>query len=361
MATVRFTDGNDTIILGSDATFLGLGGDDVYVFEPNVIPANAQIRVGDSQGDNTLRFPDGLEVVQSDVATLGNGGVSIRLTLSNGTTVAIDNAEGFDFEVGGDIAGNDAVPQTLTEFVEDTLGTTVPAPNETSQGGAVTVGSENTGPVATADSGSTDEDTTVTIDVLDNDSDPDGDLLQLVDAGDGANGTTEVNADDTVTYTPEAGFTGTDSFEYTVSDGDLTDTAQVTVTVEAAGGGGGGNDIPIDMAGDITGATAGVADRFVLRVDNGGVSGGNVVNGDFGGAATITGFDPAEDTLVFENAPGSTVIEADILNEIGVNVIENPFAVTLTYVLFPEDPAGDTPVVTLDGITEQNGDFIDVA
>ena len=140
MAIVRFTDANDTIVLGSDATFLGLGGDDVYVFEPSFIPANAQIRVGDSQGDNTLRFPDGLEIVQSDVSTLGNGGVSIRLTLSNGTTVDIDNAEGFDFEVGGDVAGNDAVPQTLTEFVEDTLGTTVPAPNQTSQGGAVTIG-----------------------------------------------------------------------------------------------------------------------------------------------------------------------------------------------------------------------------
>jgi predicted phage tail protein len=38
----------------------------------------------------------------------------------------------------------------------------------------------------------------------------------------------------TVTYTPQSGFVGTDSFSYTVTDGVATDTATVTVTVDAA-------------------------------------------------------------------------------------------------------------------------------
>ncbi|MGH9177313.1 MAG: Ig-like domain-containing protein, partial [Acidimicrobiales bacterium] len=44
-----------------------------------------------------------------------------------------------------------------------------------------------------------------------------------------------LNADGSFTYTPEAGFSGTDSFTYTASDGNGgTDTATVTITVTAA-------------------------------------------------------------------------------------------------------------------------------
>lgn len=60
--------------------------------------------------------------------------------------------------------------------------------------------------------------TPVTIFVLSNDSDPDGDPLTITATTDGANGT--VSTDGTsVTYTPNASFTGSDSFTYTISDG----------------------------------------------------------------------------------------------------------------------------------------------
>jgi hypothetical protein len=49
-----------------------------------------------------------------------------------------------------------------------------------------------------------------------------------------------VAADGSFTYDPPADFTGTDTFGYTASDGSLTDTATVTVTVKAPSGGGGG-------------------------------------------------------------------------------------------------------------------------
>jgi hypothetical protein len=49
----------------------------------------------------------------------------------------------------------------------------------------------------------------------------------------GTNGSVFIDGS-TVTYTPNAGFNGTDSFTYTATDGVLTDTANVIVTVNAA-------------------------------------------------------------------------------------------------------------------------------
>ena len=47
-------------------------------------------------------------------------------------------------------------------------------------------------------------------------------------------------------YTPDQGFNGTDSFTYTVSDGELTDTATVTVFVAEA------TDSPLVASGGVT-------------------------------------------------------------------------------------------------------------
>ena len=96
----------------------------------------------------------------------------------------------------------------------------------------VTVTPVNDEPVAVDDSASVNQDGSVEIDVLDNDSDVDGDTLTLAAGGlVAANGTVEVTAGG-LTYTPNAGFTGLDSFSYTVEDGNGgTDTATVNVAV----------------------------------------------------------------------------------------------------------------------------------
>lgn len=91
----------------------------------------------------------------------------------------------------------------------------------------------NRGPVATDDSATVRNDATVTIAVLANDSDPDGDTLAIATVGAPANGTATI-AGTAITYAPRAGFTGTDTFTYTVRDpSGLTATARVTVTVTA--------------------------------------------------------------------------------------------------------------------------------
>jgi hypothetical protein len=88
-------------------------------------------------------------------------------------------------------------------------------------------------PVANDDTAITDQGTAVTVAVLGNDSDPDGDALTVSSVTQGANGSVVINLGQTVTYTPNAGFYGTDTFTYTASDGKGgMDTATVTVTVE---------------------------------------------------------------------------------------------------------------------------------
>jgi hypothetical protein len=74
---------------------------------------------------------------------------------------------------------------------------------------------------------------TITLPILGNDSDPDGDALTLVSVGQAANGTVVLNADGSVSYTPDAGFSGTDTFTYLVVDASGS-TATGTVVVEVA-------------------------------------------------------------------------------------------------------------------------------
>ncbi|MEO1206350.1 MAG: Ig-like domain-containing protein [Pseudomonadota bacterium] len=91
----------------------------------------------------------------------------------------------------------------------------------------------NPPPVAEDDTTATAIDTPVTVSVIGNDSDPDGDDLR-VDAitTPPVGGIVVINADGTVTYTPNAGFSGTETFTYEVSDGNGgVDTADVTVVI----------------------------------------------------------------------------------------------------------------------------------
>ncbi len=90
----------------------------------------------------------------------------------------------------------------------------------------------NAAPIAAADAATTAEDVGVTIAVLGNDTDANGDTLRVTAAGSGRLGTTIVQNDGRVAYTPGANRHGTDTFTYTVSDpAGLTATGSVTVTI----------------------------------------------------------------------------------------------------------------------------------
>ena len=99
-------------------------------------------------------------------------------------------------------------------------------------------------PVAVDDSAITLVGTPVNIPVVGNDSDPDHDTISITGTTLPSNGGIVANADGSITYTPNVGFSGVDTFTYTISDGHGgTSVALVTVTVNrrvatiTAGGG----------------------------------------------------------------------------------------------------------------------------
>ncbi|EHO8536311.1 tandem-95 repeat protein, partial [Vibrio parahaemolyticus] len=107
----------------------------------------------------------------------------------------------------------------------------------------------NDAPVAKDDTATTQEDTAVTIDVLPNDTDVDGDKLSIQSASvPEAQGKVEI-VDGKLVFTPAENFNGDAEITYTVTDGELTDAAKVTVTVNPV------NDAPtikVDAVESIT-------------------------------------------------------------------------------------------------------------
>ncbi len=99
----------------------------------------------------------------------------------------------------------------------------------------ITVTASNAAPTAQADEFSTNEDTALVVGadngLLANDADADGDTLEAVLVEEPDHGLVTLNADGSFSYTPEADFSGEDSFTYRASDGAL-QSEPVTVTIE---------------------------------------------------------------------------------------------------------------------------------
>ena len=180
-----------------------------------------------------------------------NGTVTIN---SNGLTVTYTPNEGF---VGdGTSAPDDSFEYVISDGQGGTAMGTVSVDVEAGNTG-------NSAPTVINDSATALPDTPVVIDVLLNDSDPEDDAISIFSTTDGSNGTA-VHDGALVTYTPNTGFLGTDSFTYTVRDiwGAAT-TGQVNVTVEDTGT---GNQPPV--ANPLSVATQpGVPITFDPRID----------------------------------------------------------------------------------------------
>ena len=163
-----------------------------------------------------------------DVLTYELSGSDLFTIDSNGGQIRVAADESLDHET----APSHRV--TVTASDSSTASATVTV--------TITVDDVNEPPTAEGDSADTREDSEVTIDVVDNDSDPEDErsALTLLVATPPRWGSLVVNASanpgdrPTITYTPRKDYNGADSFEYRLRDtGGLTDTALVAIDVIA--------------------------------------------------------------------------------------------------------------------------------
>uniref|UniRef100_UPI0030EC6619 Ig-like domain-containing protein n=1 Tax=Olleya marilimosa TaxID=272164 RepID=UPI0030EC6619 len=162
-----------------------------------------------------------------------NQTVTANTNPSNGT-ITIDAAGNYTYTPNAGFTGEDTFTYTICDDGNpeacDTATVYIEVLPES--------GPENEAPIANADTATTPEGTPVNIVVLANDFDPDADPIIITNNTTPNNGTVTVNTDGTITYTPNNGFIGEDTFEYTICDNAspaLCDTATVTVTVQPSG------------------------------------------------------------------------------------------------------------------------------
>jgi Ca2+-binding RTX toxin-like protein len=272
----------------------GRGGSATASVTVTVCAVNDAPRPDNDVAETTAGTPVTVAVLLNDIDPEEQDMDLISATAENGTVTI--NADGsLTYTPNAGFTGMD----TVTYWVRDPDGATASATL------TVTVtGGGNGAPVAGDDAATTDEDTAVTISVLANDSDPDGDPLVVTGAS-ATNGAVAVNADGTLSYTPNGNSNGTDIISYTVSDGKGgTATATVAVTVNPV------NDAPVavndaatldedteitidvlandsDVDGDALTVSAASASQGTVTINGDGTL-TYTPNGDFNGTDTIT-------------------------------------------------------------------------
>lgn len=245
------TDGGDDTILGGDGddTLWGEGGDD-------------EITGGDG-ADEILGGDD------RDLITGGNDGDHVDGGTGGDDVDTLDLRDSGPLRVVGETidADGDSTSGTI-EFLDAADGAVTGSMTFTEiENLLLPAGGGNNAPDAMDDTVTAVPDATSTFDLLANDGDPDGDPLTITDISTPANGSVTDNGDGTVDYTPDPGFTGPDSFSYTVSDGrGGTDMATVSVTV--GGGGSGPDGIVSGTPGDDDIDLAYTGDPDGDRIDN---------------------------------------------------------------------------------------------
>ncbi|MAP10759.1 MAG: hypothetical protein CMQ61_01770, partial [Gammaproteobacteria bacterium] len=287
-------------------------------------------RLDGMRGDDTLRGEDGDDTLiggRGNDTLFGGGGYDVAEFSGNFANYELT------YEVGSvTVAGADGVDQLfdieLLQFADQALA-------------AVTL-------KAYDDVVGTAEDQAIVLSpgsLLGNDIHSVQEVLQITSVGSAAHGTVSINVDGFVVYTPDANFSGVDSFTYTASnDAGMTDSATVSVTVSAVA------DVPtvaVTLAEPVTvrAADDSVLARIELQVsasttDTDGSETLSVVIDDLPAGATLT---------AGTGAPGGAwQVAAEDLEGLALLVPEGSVSGTPITIraITTESPNGDTASAT---------------
>ncbi|HIB17790.1 MAG TPA: tandem-95 repeat protein, partial [Alphaproteobacteria bacterium] len=326
--------------------------DDTHSMEQDSLASVIDLKGNDTDSDG-----DTLEVISVDTTNTANGTVTIDLGVVS-------------YKPDADFYGTDSFDYTVTDGNGSTDTATA----------IITVTALNSAPVTVNDTGSLDEDTSIQIDVLANDSDVDaGDSLIVASVSDAANGSVKLMMG-YVFYTPDTDFYGADTFTYVAQDNQgAISTGTVTLTVNAT------NDaakaitdvvtvqqdtaaVTIDVLGNDTDAeddaltliSVGSADNGVVAMVSGKVT--YIPTASYTGTDTFTyvvgDLDPDDGVTVQSKTVGTvsiTVSETNI-DPITVDDVETVTEATATsgtnkfsVLTNDEDPNGDN--LTLDSVS----------
>ncbi|MGE0468789.1 MAG: cadherin domain-containing protein [Nitrospira sp.] len=297
-------------------------GTDVDTVALTVTAVNdATVVTGGTSGSGTEDTTITGTLTATDAEGLSDGTVFSVSTAATQGTASIDPATGlWSYQSTVDWNGSDSFTVTITDDVGNT----------TTQVISVTVTAVAD---STTDSLTTNEDTAISANVLTGTNGATVDSFEgtpvLTSVTQGVNGTVTFLANGTVTYTPNANFNGTDSFTYTITSGGVTETATVTVTVNAV------NDATV-----VTGGTSGSGNEdttvtgTLTATDADGLSDGTVFNVSTAATNGMASIDPA--TGLWSYTPtadwnGSDSFTVTITDDVG-NTTTQVISVTVTAV-----------------------------
>ena len=191
---------NNTILASSGEQF---SADGTWIGQP----LNERFHQALTFTDSTYLLGDGLQKLQSRNGVLQSQPISLGATTVVNSTATMAEVAGKLYLVATDGAQGERIRQIQLD---------------------------NRAPVAVDDTATTNNTTPISIDVLKNDSDPDFDILSVVDAK-ATHGSVKIQANQQLSYQPKAGFVGSDDISYSIADGrGGQHSAKVTVNVSAA-------------------------------------------------------------------------------------------------------------------------------
>ncbi|WP_298686082.1 Ig-like domain-containing protein, partial [uncultured Sphingomonas sp.] len=195
----------------------GQGGASSAVVTVTVMPSDRHVVANSDAATTRAGEPVVLDVLANDVDSRGDPLAVVAAAASHGA-VAINPDGTLRYTPDAGYSGADTIAYTVSDGAGGVASTTV----------AVTIIPDRV-PDAAPDTATTRAGAPVTIAVLANDSDADGDPLTVTAAG-AQHGRVAITPDGALVYTPDAGFGGTDTIRYAIADGHG-GTAQSTVAV----------------------------------------------------------------------------------------------------------------------------------